>query len=95
MTKYVLHLYIAGQSPRSSLAEANLRRICEQYLSTGYELKVIDILLHPDIAEAANIFATPATLRIEPSPVCRVIGDLSDPAKVLSALGVEEYVPVV
>lgn len=89
MTTYVLHLYVTGQTQRSLRAAANLRRICEQYLGDDYELSVIDIQAQPELAEAANIFATPATLRIAPLPMVRAIGDLSDAAMVLSALGIE------
>lgn len=89
MPKYVLHLYVTGQTPRSLRAESNLRRICEHYLNTEYELVLVDILVRPDLAEAANIFATPATVRVEPQPVYRVIGDLSEPGKVLTALGID------
>lgn len=90
MAKYVLNLYVTGQTPRALRAEANLRRICDQYLDSGYELTLIDILKHPDLAEEANIFATPATVRITPPPACRVIGDLSEARRVLMALGIEE-----
>ena len=91
MPKYMLHLYVTGHTPRSLSAEANLRRICEQCLGAGggaYELRLIDVLQHPELAEAANVFATPTTIRTAPLPAYRVIGDLSDPAKVLPALGI-------
>ena len=89
--KYLLHLYVTGHTPRSLSAEANLRRICEQCLGVdggAYELTLIDVLQHPELAEAANVFATPTTIRAAPLPAYRVIGDLSDPAKVLPALGI-------
>jgi circadian clock protein KaiB len=91
MPKYQLDLYVTGQTPRSLRAAANLRRICDQSLGmdgTAYELRLIDVQQHPELAEAAHIFATPATIRVAPLPVYRVIGDLSDPAKVLAALGI-------
>jgi len=90
-SKYLFLLYISGQTPRSVRAFANLRRICEQYLGNkgvAYELSLVDILDHPDLAEAAHILATPVTIRIDPPPVFRVIGDLSDTAKVLAALDI-------
>lgn len=89
MAKYVLHLYVAGQTPRSVRAEINLRRICEEYLEGDYKLVRIDILKQPELAEAANIFATPVTIRIDPPPTYRVIGDLAEPRRVLSALGID------
>jgi circadian clock protein KaiB len=91
MPKYTLHLYVTAQTPRSLRAAANLRRICDQYLGAdgvSYELRLIDVQQHPELADAAQIFATPTTMRIAPLPVYRVIGDLSEPAKVLAALGI-------
>ena len=91
MPKYMLHLYVTGRTPRSLSAEASLRRICTQCLGVdggAYELTLIDVLQHPELAEASNVFATPTTIRTAPLPAYRVIGDLSDPAKVLPALGI-------
>lgn len=85
---YVLHLYVTGQTQRSLRAEFNLRRICEQYLGEGYELTLIDVEARPDLAEAGSVFATPLTMRVAPLPMSRVIGDLSDSARVLTALGI-------
>jgi circadian clock protein KaiB len=80
-------LYVAGHTQRALQAASNLRHICDRYLNNHYELRLIDVQQHPDLAEAAGILATPATVRVMPLPSCRVIGDLSDPAKVLAALG--------
>jgi circadian clock protein KaiB len=91
MLKYTFHLYITDQTSRSLHATANLRRICDQCLyaiGATYEIKVINVQEHPELAEAAHIFATPTTIRVAPLPAYRVIGDLSDPAKVLAALGI-------
>lgn len=89
MQPFVLHLYVSGQTPRSLQAAGNLQRVCEQHLGGNYELKLFDIQREPELAEAAGIFATPITIRMAPPPVLRVIGDLSDGAKVLRALGIE------
>src|SRR5262245_31120464 len=91
MAKYRFLLYVTGQTARSLRACPNLQRICDQYLGVegiAYELSLIDILEQPDMAEIAHIFATPATIRIEPPPNFRIIGDLSDATKVLTALGI-------
>ncbi len=91
MPKYTFHLYVTGHTPRSLCATVNLRRICEQYLGaagTAYELSLFDVQEHPELAEAAHIFATPTTVRVAPLPAYRVIGDLANPAKVLTALGI-------
>lgn len=86
---YVLHLYVTGQTPRSLRAEFNLRRICEKCLGSDYELTLIDVEARPDLAEAASVLATPLTVRVAPLPMSRVIGDLSDAASVLTALGID------
>ncbi len=91
MLQYTFHLYVTDQTSRSLHATANLRRICDQYLyaiGATYELRIINVQEHPELAEAAHILATPTTIRIAPPPAYRVIGDLSDPAKVLGALGI-------
>lgn len=89
MQRFVFHLYVTGQTQRSLHAAANLRRLCERHLAGNYELTLIDVQARPELAEAANIFATPVTVRIAPPPQWRVIGDLSDTAKVMLALGIE------
>lgn len=86
---YVLQLYVTGHTQRSLRAEFNLRRICEKYLGGNYELTLIDVEARPDLAEAQSVFATPLTVRVAPLPVSRVVGDLSDSASVLTALGID------
>lgn len=93
MPIYVLHLYVTARTPRSLQAASNLRRLCDEHLGTDYELVQIDVEERPDLAEAAHIFATPATVRVAPLPQYRVIGDLSDPARVLAALGIDSAAP--
>lgn len=89
MTMAVLQLYVSGKTTRSLTAAACLRRICEGHLNGNYELTVIDVLAQPELADAARILATPTTVRMAPLPVCRVIGDLSDADKVMTALGLD------
>lgn len=84
--KYILKLYITGQTPRSERAMTNLRRLCEAQLAGRYELVVIDVLERPQLAEAEKILATPTLVREAPPPRRRIIGDLSDTAKVLMGL---------
>lgn len=90
LSRYLLKLYVAGESVRSSAAIANLRRICEQDLQGRYELEIIDVFESPDQAEDARILATPTLVKALPPPLRRVIGDLSDKEKVLLGL---ELVP--
>lgn len=90
LSRYLLKLYVAGESVRSSAAIANLRRICEHDLQGRYELEIIDVFESPDQAEDARILATPTLVKALPPPLRRVIGDLSDKEKVLLGL---ELVP--
>ena len=86
MSHFLLKLYVAGQTPRAEAAIANLRRICEHELDGRYELEIIDVLDHPELAEDARILATPTLIKQLPPPLRRVIGDLSDTEKVLLGL---------
>lgn len=86
MNKYLLKLFITGQTIRSGRAIANLRRICEKELGTDYELTIIDVLEQPQVAEDEKIFATPTLIKEFPLPVRRIIGDLSDTKQVLQGL---------
>jgi len=86
MPKYLIKLYVTGETPRSFRAIANLRRICEEELSGQYELVVIDILERPQLAEDEKILATPTVVKELPQPIRRIIGDLSDSERVLLGL---------
>jgi circadian clock protein KaiB len=88
LPNYLLKLYVTGTSPRAEVAIANLRRICEQELRGEYELEIIDVLQHPQVAEDDKILATPTLIKQLPPPLRRVIGDLSDKTKVLLGLEV-------
>jgi circadian clock protein KaiB len=90
LATYLLKLYVTGTSPRAEVAIANLRRICEQELRGQYQLEVIDVLEHPQVAEDDKILATPTLIKQLPPPLRRVIGDLSDKAKVLLGLEVRQ-----
>jgi circadian clock protein KaiB len=84
--KYVLKLFVTGQTPRSELAIENLHRICEEEFQNEYELIVIDISQHPQLAEDDKILATPTVIKELPPPIRRIIGALSDKEKVLLGL---------
>lgn len=86
MTEYVLKLYVTGKTPRSERAISNLQRICEEELSHLYEMRVIDVLERPQLAEDEKIIATPTLIKELPPPLRRIIGDLSDTEKVLLGL---------
>ena len=83
--KYVLTLFITGQTVRSQRAVANLRALCDK-LADRCELNVVDVLEQPQRAEDEKVLATPTVIRYRPLPLRRVIGDLSDPEKVVSWL---------
>ncbi|KOR35661.1 MULTISPECIES: circadian clock KaiB family protein [Planktothricoides] len=87
--KYLLKLYITGDSPRSQRAIANLMRICDQELSNQYELKIIDVLEQPDVAENEKIMVTPTLIKQLPPPLQRIIGDMSKTELVLLGLDID------
>jgi circadian clock protein KaiB len=86
MNKPLLQLYIAGLTPRSERAIANLRQICEEELDHHYEMVIIDVLERPQVAEDERILVTPTLVKPVPLPSRRVVGDLSDTKKVLLEL---------
>ena len=85
MNTYVLTLYIAGQTPRSERAITNLRQICEHFFAVDeYELRIVDVLEQPDVAERLKILATPMLVKELPPPTRRIIGDLSNAQQVMT-----------
>jgi len=83
---YELLLYVAGNTPRSTRAIANVRSLCDEYLPKRHTLEVIDIYQQPSRASEDQIIAAPTLLRRKPRPPKRLIGDLSDRARVVVAL---------
>jgi circadian clock protein KaiB len=81
-----LRLYIAGDSPKSRTALANLKRLCEQQIPGQYEIEIIDLVKDPKLAKTHQIIAIPTLIRQLPEPMKRVIGDLSDADKALVSL---------
>jgi len=81
-----LRLYVAGQTAKSVAALANLRRYCEQHVPGRYQLEVIDLMQHPQLAEGDQILAIPTVVRKVPEPIRKVIGDLSNEERVLVGL---------
>ncbi len=84
--QWLLRLYVAGQTPRSVLAFANLRQICEEHLAGCYQIEVIDLQAQPELAREDQILAIPTLVRALPEPVRRIIGDLSHTERVLVGL---------
>jgi len=84
--KYVLRLYINGSTVKSTLAVKNIKRICEQHLNGKYDLEIIDIQHHANLARDEQIVAVPTLIKRLPAPLRRFIGDLSDLEKVFFGL---------
>jgi circadian clock protein KaiB len=84
---FQLRLFVAGASPNSTRAISNLKGICEQYLNGNYELVIIDVYQQPLIAESEQIIALPLLIKKAPGTERRLIGDMSNIAKVLRGLG--------
>ncbi len=85
-----LRLYVAGQTPRSVAAFANLKRVCEEHLQGRYTIEVIDLLENPQLAEGDQILAIPTLVRRLPPPLKKIIGDLSNTEHVLVGLDIKE-----
>ena len=87
--RWNLRLYVAGQTPKSLIALSNLTAFCEQYLAGHYQIEVIDLLEHPDLAQSDQILAIPTLVRHLPLPIRKIIGDLSDTDRVLISLNLQ------
>jgi circadian clock protein KaiB len=83
-----LRLYVAGQTPKSITALANLKRLCEEHLENQYRIEVIDLARDPQLARKDQILAIPTLVRNLPTPIKKIIGDLSNTEKVLLGLDV-------
>ncbi|HWQ61309.1 MAG TPA: circadian clock KaiB family protein [Negativicutes bacterium] len=86
--KWLLRLYIAGLTPKSVKALANLRKICEEHLAGEYEIDVIDLTVSPERGKSDQIVAIPTLVRRLPPPLVKIIGDLSNKEKVLMGLSI-------
>ena len=84
--RYELRLYVAGITPRSARAIANIKQICEEHLKGHYDLQVIDLYQQPVLAKGDQIIAVPTLIKKLPMPLRRLIGDLSDREQVLIGL---------
>ena len=86
--QWELRLYIAGKTPKSMTALSNLKKYCEEHMEGRYRIEVIDLLIHPQLAEGDQIFAIPTLVRKVPEPIRKIIGDLSNKEKVLVGLNI-------
>jgi circadian clock protein KaiB len=81
-----LRLYVAGQTPKSIAAFANLKKICEEHLKGQYTIEVVDLLENPKLAKGDQILAIPTLVRKLPPPIRKIIGDLSNTERVIVGL---------
>jgi circadian clock protein KaiB len=88
-----LRLYVAGQTPKSIAALANLNRLCEDHLAGRYRIEVVDLLSQPQLARRDEIVVIPTLVRKLPPPIRKIIGDLSNVERVLVGLDVTDDGP--
>jgi circadian clock protein KaiB len=84
--KFILKLYVSGNSQVSMMAISNIQAICDEYLKDNYDLEIIDIETNPELAEEAQIMALPTLIKSEPFPRRRLIGALTVKNRVLAGL---------
>ena len=89
--QWQLRLYVAGQTPKSVTAFANLKRICEEHLAGEFEIEVIDLIENPRLAADDQIVAIPTLVRKLPQPIRKIIGDLSDTERTLVGLQLRSF----
>jgi len=87
---YNLRLYVAGQTPKSIAAIANLKNLCERHLAGRYSIDIVDLMQNPSLARRDQIVAIPTLIRKLPEPIKRIIGDLSNTERVLIGLDIDE-----
>lgn len=88
--QYDLRLYVAGQTPKSLAAIANLQWLRDTYLEGRYTVEIIDLVNEPHLAIVGQILALPTLVRRRPKPLKRIIGDLSKTERVLSGLDIDD-----
>jgi circadian clock protein KaiB len=93
METWALRLYVAGQSPKSMAAFANLKRLCEEHLAGRYTIEVVDLMKHPQLAAGDQIVAIPTLVRKLPEPLRRIVGDLSNTERALVGLQLRSTAP--
>jgi circadian clock protein KaiB len=84
----ILILYVAGMTATAQRAFDNITTICEEHLKGRYQIKVVDLFEQPALAEGHQIFAVPTLVRLLPTPLRKIIGDLADSEKVLVGLDI-------
>jgi circadian clock protein KaiB len=91
--RFVLRLYVTGMTPRSTRAISAVRSLCEERLQGRYDLEIIDVYQQPALIRDEQVFATPTLVKKGPEPERRMIGDMTDRARLLTGLGLPVEVP--
>jgi circadian clock protein KaiB len=86
--RFVLRLYVSGMTPRSRQAIENIRKLCDEHLAGRYDLEIIDIYQQPALCKDAQVIAAPTLVKTLPPPLRKVIGDMSDPGRIMVVLGI-------
>lgn len=89
--RYVLRLYVSGMTPRSSAAIAAIKALCATHLQGRYDLDVVDIYQHPELAKQGQVIAVPTLVRELPAPLRRLIGNLVDEERLLKGLDLQRH----
>ena len=87
---YTPRLYVTGMTPNSSRAIFNIKKICEEHLKGRYDLEVIDLYQHPNLAKGEQIIAAPTLIKKLPLPLRRIIGDMSSTERVVAGLDLRD-----
>ncbi len=87
---YVLRLFVSGTTSRSQRAIANVQHVCEERLEGRYDLQVVDVYQDPEATRDLQVVATPTLVKLEPGPMRRIVGDLSNRSKLLVGLELPE-----
>ena len=87
--KLVLQLYVSGMSAKSMEAIENIKRLCDEHLKDTFELEIIDLYKHPELASVQQIVFSPSLIKQLPLPKKTLIGNFSDTDKVIKGLGIK------
>jgi circadian clock protein KaiB len=90
--KWLLRLYVAGQTPRSLAAQRNLKAICDEHLQGRYRIEIVDLVKNPRLAKEHQIVAIPTLVRELPEPLRKIVGDLSETERTLVGLQLERVI---
>lgn len=87
---FLLRLYVTGHTPKSVRAVHNITRLCDKHIPGHYSLEVVDVYQQPELAAEQQLVAAPTLVKVLPLPIRRLVGDMSDPVRVLTGLGLSQ-----